>query len=422
MLGIVLRFISFVLTTISNYMINREATELFEALRLQKLRAVEHILDFMNSSDDGDIAVAIEILEDVYVKNGEIEIFEQDKNYNPDSKFSLNSEEILKSFCSFIDIWVHNEFSNKISFCFLSTNSIAKERPTTRTKNLNLVYPKDKILDILADTENSLTPEIGNLIRAIVTDFYKENYSEESTQIYHTLKSIEEELWIVFLNNIKWVFGHPSVDALELSVKTKISNYELFSVYMNRGTEDIIKSRLLDIVEKKATTNDRLFKLVQKADVRNAFLEVVDPSQETSGVDEVYKLWETIEKPDDSRNLSEKVLSVCPDFDKIKLSIYERKASMAKVEERRLKNSPKYLALKYRVFEYCYENLYNYISKKENIKFNNEELISTIETISIGCISEFNELKKDYDYGKHRESIIMELFIEFIDSCYLAFD
>lgn len=422
MLGIVPRFISFVLNNLPNYMINREAPELLEALRLQKLRAVEHILDFMNSSEDGDIAVAIEILEDVYVNKGETEIYEQNKNYNPESKFSLNSEEILKSFCSFIDIWVHNEFSNKISFCFLSTNSIAKERPTARTKKLDLIYPKDKILDILVDPEKLLTPEIANLIKAVVTDFYEENYSEESVQIYHTLKSIDEDLWIVFLNNIRWVFGHPSVDALELSVKTKISDYELFSIYSNRGTEDIIKSRLLDIVEKKATNNDRLFKLVQRADVRNAFLEVIDPSQEISDVDDVYKLWETIEKPDDSRNLSEKILSVCPDFDKIKLSIYERKASMAKVEERRLKNSPKYLALKYRVFEYCYENLYNYISKKENIKFNNDELTLTIETISIGCISEFNELKKDYDYGKHRESIIMELFIEFIDSCYLAFD
>lgn len=422
MLGIVPRFISFVLNNLPNYMINREAPELLEALRLQKLRAVEHILDFMNSSEDGDIAVAIEILEDVYINKGETEIYEQNKNYNPESKFSLNSEEILKSFCSFIDIWVHNEFSNKISFCFLSTNSIAKERPTARTKKLDLIYPKDKILDILVDPEKLLTPEIANLIKAVVTDFYEENYSEESVQIYHTLISIDEDLWIVFLNNIRWVFGHPSVDALELSVKTKISDYELFSIYSNRGTEDIIKSRLLDIVEKKATNNDRLFKLVQRADVRNAFLEVIDPSQEISGVDDVYKLWETIEKPDDSRNLSEKILSVCPGFDKIKLSIYERKASMAKVEERRLKNSPKYLALKYRVFEYCYENLYNYISKKENIKFNNYELTSTIETISIGCISEFNELKKDYDYGKHRESIIMELFIEFIDSCYLAFD
>jgi len=229
-------------------------------------------------------------------------------------------------------------------------------------------------------------------------------------------------LWIKFLKQIKWIFGYPEIDSLELSVKTKISDYELFSLYRNRGTEDIIKSRLLDIIEHKTINSDKLFKLIQVADVRNAFLEVIDPSQEVSGVDEVYKLWETIEKPNDSRNLSEKILSVCPEFDKIKISIYERKASMAKVEERRLKNSPKYLALKYRVFEYCYENLYNKISKKEETNFDKEELISTIEAISNGCISEFNELKKDYDYGKQRESIIMELFIEFIDSCYLAFD
>lgn len=75
-------------------MIDREASALIEALRLQKLRAIEYLLININANSEKNVAVAIELYEDVYQKNEEVEIFEQNKNYDPKSKFTLNSDEI----------------------------------------------------------------------------------------------------------------------------------------------------------------------------------------------------------------------------------------------------------------------------------------------------------------------------------------
>ncbi len=144
-------------------MLNREAKEPIGGFRLQKLRAVEHILDHLESYPNEDIAVAIEILEDVYIVKNSGESFEQNKNYDPDSKFSLNSEEVLNSLCSFIDIWIDNQLSNAISFCFLSTNSIAKEKTTKRITKLNITLPKTKIIEELASDDNNRIKKVSNI-------------------------------------------------------------------------------------------------------------------------------------------------------------------------------------------------------------------------------------------------------------------
>lgn len=56
-------------------MINREASGLIEALRLQKLRAIDYLLTNINSNPEKNVAVAIELYEDVYQKNEDGEIF-----------------------------------------------------------------------------------------------------------------------------------------------------------------------------------------------------------------------------------------------------------------------------------------------------------------------------------------------------------
>ncbi|MFC4218977.1 hypothetical protein [Flagellimonas marina] len=401
---------------------NREATDLIEAIRLQKLRAAEIILDYMDRHKDGQIAVALEIFEDVYAKNANQELFEQNKNYDPESTFSLNSEEILKSICSFFDIWCYHELNPNILFCFLSTNKIAKERKSTRSEKLNLNFPSKPILELLSNRGTSLSEEVSELVKRMVLSFYTDSYGEKNRKNIEILDQLSEKVWLSFLSQINWVFGHPEVKELESRVITKIKGYELFSAYENQGQEEVIKSSLLDLVEKKSTNPDRLFRLVFESDVRNVFLELSNSQKKILEVDEVHKLWETIEKPTDTRNLSEKILNVCPNFNPERIKRYERKASIAKAEEKKLKNSPKYLALKYRVFEYCDGKLFDEISQLESGELSEDKLIFLIDTIRKGCVKEFNQLKEDYDYGFNRESIIMELFLEFVDSCYLSFE
>lgn len=405
-------------------MINREAKSLIEALRLQKLRAVEYILDHINLHKDKDVAVAIEISEDVYALKTDSELYEQNKNYDPDSSFTINSEEVLNSLCSFLDIWIDNQFSNSVDFCFLSTNQVAKEKKTQRIKKLNITLPNAKILDLLSSNNRRDISSVAGVVKDILFDYYREQYSEksESQKTINALASISQESWIDFLCQIKWIFGYTSVQELEKSVEQKITRCRFYSNYDNKNQEKFIKSNLLDLVEAKSIKNHKIFRLVTVSDVELKFQQALYEKKQALQIDEVHRLWEQIEKPKDFRNLKDKILSVCPSFSEKRLSQLQRTVSMAKVTETSIKNSTQYLALKYRIYDFCDRELDQKLRIKNENKFSENEINNLISEINKACVVEFEDLKKQYDYGIERTGIILELFIEFIDSCYLALD
>jgi hypothetical protein len=401
-------------------MIDREASGLIEALRLQKLRALEYLLLNINSDPNKNVAVAIELYEDVYQKNEEGEIYEQDKNYDPTTKFTLNSEEILKSFSSFIDIWLYNELSPDIKFCFLSTNNIGKESTSGRTRRTKVTLPKESLLLELKSSDPIRIAKVAQIVKDLVFDFYKENYPDEKSTI-DFLSNLQVEIWCKFLQQISWLFGFPEINEIEQSVLRRIVGCSYYSSLDNDNQEETIKAKLMELIEKKSITKDRLFKLVHKADVELCFKNSVYNFKSLQ-VDDVHLLWNTIDKPTDFRNLNDKILKVCPSFNPERLKHLNRLAAMAKVFESSYTNSSKYLALKYRVFTFCESQLFSKTFNKTQIVYTEEQIESIIADINSECIEEFEDLKRDFTYGIERNSIIMELFIEFIDSCYLAFD
>ena len=85
--------------------INREASEKTKGFRLQKLRAVQFMLEEVNLKSKSIFYTAIEniedvshtVLEDEGVKN----YFEEDKNYQKTSKFTISSHAVKNSSISF---------------------------------------------------------------------------------------------------------------------------------------------------------------------------------------------------------------------------------------------------------------------------------------------------------------------------------
>lgn len=402
-------------------MINREAPKLTEALRLQKLRAADYLLDFIARSDEDEFRVAIELKEDVYTTDPDNQIFEQNKCYDESSSFTLNSEEILKSLCSFLDIWYENEFSHLLSFCFLSTNSISKEGTSKRSKKLGLKLPQVKIIEELGSKNEKRVRDVLEIVKLFIIDFYSENYKSE-TEMIIALQDLSLEMWTKFLLQIDWIFEFPPVEELEKKVLNKIADSKLFSSFYKEEGQESIKAGLLDLIEKKSYQKGKTFRLVSPADLKLLFLMQASSSNSNLQYDDVHKLWENIETPDDGRNFSEKILSVCPDFSPKRLAQYERKVAIAKVGEERLKNQPEYLSLKYRVFDFCDRQLFDIISELPDTVISEKSLIEIIENINKECTSEFQQLRKQFNYGIERDGIILELFVEFIDSCYLAFD
>ena len=273
----------------------------------------------------------------------------------------------------------------------------------------------------MASLDDTRIKKIAQLVKDLVFDYYEVNYPDEKSTI-EFLRKLTLDEWTKFLKQISWLFGFPEINEVENSVIKLIKDCTYYSSVDNKNQEETIKAKLLELIEKKSIQKDRLFKLVQKADVQlsfqNAIYNIIKPLK----LDDVHTLWDTIEKPTDFRNLNDKILQVCPDFSHDKLKQLNRQAAIAKVFESNHKSSSQYLALKYRVFNFCDTELFSKTENKSKTIFSQDEIETIIREITVNCIKEFEDLKKDFTYGIERNSVITELFIEFIDSCYLAFD
>jgi len=286
---------------------------------------------------------------------------------------------------------------------------------------LGITFPTEKILIELGSENTDRIKSVIQVVKSIIIDFYTENYGVEINMI-KSLNDLSEDLWLDFLNQIKWIFEYPSVAELDKEVSENIKNSKYYSSIYNEETCDSIKSSLLDLVETRSYQLGKTFRLVSPSDIKLIFSQQASLKNSNLESDEVHKLWQNIEIPDDVRNFSEKILAVCPDFNAKRLSLYERKVAMAKVEEERLKNETQYLALKYRIFDFCDQKLFDVISSIKVKTIPEKQLIDIIESINNECTQEFKQLKRQYNYGIDRNSVVLELFLEFVDSCYLAFD
>lgn len=85
--------------------IDRGASDATKGFRLQKLRAINLMLDLYNLGQATTFYSAVEYTEDVYLayadRDCSEEYFEEDKNYDAETGFSLNSHEVKNSLVSF---------------------------------------------------------------------------------------------------------------------------------------------------------------------------------------------------------------------------------------------------------------------------------------------------------------------------------
>ena len=91
--------------------INRDAADKTKGFRLQKLRAAKLLLEASSENSYVNFYyAAIEVEEDVTIIktidfNTE-QIIEEDKNFSPDSNFTIFSNAVLNTLVSFFDIYI----------------------------------------------------------------------------------------------------------------------------------------------------------------------------------------------------------------------------------------------------------------------------------------------------------------------------
>lgn len=405
-----------------NTIINREASDKSKGFRLQKLRMVELILEEIENQNNVLVYGAVEYLEDVYIHKGTIDSsltnLEEDKNYNPETSFTINNSIVLNTLVSFIDLWLFKvELDPNARFVFYSTNKIGKERETEFSKIKNLIFPEEPVLELLR-LKKLTTDGLLYIVKSNVLKEYDVQYKEINPRRISSLEKLEDEDWVKFLNQIDWNFNQLDDKTLKVQIIEKIKKSKLFNTSLN-GKEEVIFNELVELVDERQNCKNLSDRVLNCSDVKNAFLKAELDKSKPKSEDFVWKQWEKLSPPE-TRNLIEKINSVSKDYSEIGIRSKKLKASRGLLSSKEFEKDKKFLSIRYRIYEACLDKLADIeISKDVSEKGINAIFSQLIAFAS----SEIDKLKVDYDYYNIcKEDIIEGIVYELFESCFLAFD
>lgn len=416
-------------------MINREAADVQKGFRLQKIRAISVMLDLIGRLENPHIYIATEHYEDVYIKNStpgqEKETFEEDKNYDPTSSFTFNSPVLRNSIVSFVDIWIGKGLgiSDSIYFCFYSTNRIAKERTSSLTKKMGISLPEKPILEFLITEEvmDTVSDDVVAIVKAFVLEEYKSQYEGKKNNGH--LKVIEcwsNKHWRTFLSRIDWVFGQQDEKSLKLEAVEKIKSCKYFSVRHCDGFEDQIFDSLMEIFDSRQHVGDPLEKFVYGTDFRVVFQNIQIKATQNGSFnkmnDPVWKMWDSLPQPTDTRILSEKILEVCPKFSQSAIQNLAVKVTRSYIEAEPVKADKAFLSYRYRIFEKCTDTLHQILSEHDaSIPVTEKDVQSWFALLRDSAQRTIQDLSVDYHYRHNNQAMIDGVILELFDTCFLSF-
>lgn len=400
--------------------INREASDKTKGFRLQKMRAIKLMLDTIENQDKAIFYTAIENVEDVshYQLTGDRTglYYEEDKNYAEDATFSIFTHAVKNTLVSFFDIFVDSwRSSEEVRLGFYTTATITKEKKSFTIDSKKVKPPEKPILEILSSS-STVPDNVLKMVKVTLLEEYRHQYKNKSHSGHlNELENISLNNLAKFLHNIKWFFGHEDEVALKQTVLTAIKDSKLHNVRV-ANKENIIFSLLMEELEARQNGSSLARKVINDSDVKLIFKQA--ESEECDAVmDPTWtQLLEVEKEIKDRRNLNDKLVAVCPDYNDKKLRHLARIVCRSKAEQN--SSNKTFLSLKYRVYETCNGHILNstldQYSEKEI-----DELIDQLVQLSADQIA---ELKKDYTYSISNSNTIRGIIMDLIDSCFLSFD
>ncbi|MEK4701867.1 hypothetical protein MKX47_20415 [Solibacillus sp. FSL R7-0668] len=208
--------------------INREVGAQGKGFRLQRLRAIKLLIDKI--LEGREVYVATEHLDDVYIKSVTMheveEVAESDKNYSSRDTFTFATKEVRNSIVSFFDTWVEcGKRKESLYFCFYTNIGIGEERNVGIVKELGLKLPSKSLIRCLINKEYKFKEQINNeevninvleITKAILVKEYTSQYEgKESKGNLKILETLDEDLYLNFLESIDWQFGQEDEKELE---------------------------------------------------------------------------------------------------------------------------------------------------------------------------------------------------------------
>jgi hypothetical protein len=403
--------------------INREAGDKAKGPRLQRLRCIYLILDAIEKSEKPHIYAAVEVKDDVFIKDIKLQkdYLEQNKNFDEETKFTFNSHEIINTMIGFCDMWVEYIIKSKeVYLGFYATNNIGKESKSATVVKLNIDLPDKPILELLKEYDFDC-PKLLPAVKALVIAEYKEQYKGKNGDgNIKNLEAFTDEDWKAFLKKIDWKFGECNEEETQKLVLGKLQSCKLFN-HTHIGQEEIILRNLMDLLDERQCVTDLLGKFVNLSDVKLIFSQVSDSAAILKADDPIFKIWSQIPPPIDKRNIIDKIQAVCSQAESKRISFYARKTSGSRILQDDKSLDKNFLSLRYRIFEKCAEELEGYLKKiPAGTLTSQEEVDKLFDFLYAAAKNYVSTLSTDFNYTLKSDPVIEGIVLELFDSCYLA--
>ncbi|MBQ4067742.1 MAG: hypothetical protein IJC76_00675 [Lachnospiraceae bacterium] len=404
--------------------INTDADASIKGLGLQKVRAAQRLLEAVIQEKKA-LYCMIEHVDDVLQGDWQEEVVkytaEQNKSYS--TGFSMNSHEIKNSLRIFFDAWLGTvEMSESIQFVFYTNTNIKKENKVGIFKDIEVTFPEEPMLQLLKEKRYS---EAFPFVLPCFKQYYIEQHgkhlkdTEEIRQFQEILDSMTEEKWKKFFDLIEWNFGEPD----EVEVRKNIENLvEQLCVKfdVNGKYVGLITAKILDMIEARKFEKDFLRSIVHVAEVEKLFLLFAQEARVEEKLDPMHGKWDEI-SCNDVRNLNEKFLSVCAEFEKDLLDELEEEYVEGAYEQRHHQNHRQVKAYNYRVYKTCKKIIDKFL-KTHGEKITQVEIEALMDNLTVEANKVIQDKAKTYNVAFEDEDMIRKTIILLFQECYLALD
>ena len=379
--------------------INTNADASIKGIGLQKVRAAERLLKAVLQEKKA-LYCMIEHVDDVLEGNWQGEVVkytaEQNKSYSVD--FSMNSHEIKNSLRIFFDTWLGTvEMSESIQFVFYTNVKFKKENKAGVFKDKEVTFPDEPLLQLLSEKRYD---EAFPFVLPIFKAYYIEQHSkhvktpEDMEKIQKILDTMTVEKWKKFFGLIEWNFG----EADEIAVRKSIDN----------------------MIESRKFEKDFLHSIVHVSEVKILFLEFAQEARVEEKLDPMHEKWDEIECSD-VRNIGEKFLSVCAEYEKDSLEELVDEYIDGAYEQSHHQNHRQVKAYNYRVYKTCRKLISRFL-KEHNGTLTQFEIEQFLENLTLEAEKVIQDKAKTYSMPFEDQDMVRKTIILLFQECYLAFD
>lgn len=401
--------------------INTDADASLKGLGLQKVRAVERLLIALIEGKKA-VLCTIEHIDDVLEVDisGQKAEYTAEQNKSYESAFSMNSKEVKNSLRIFFDSWYGIvELSESIQFVFYTNTSISKENKVGVLKEIKEDLPEVPLLKLLAEKKYD---QAFSFVLPIFKEYYLEQHRKHTKDItvYEQLwNSMNIDKWKAFFDLIEWNFGEKDELEVRKSVCEKVQQLcEQYGVEV-KFVEKIV-AQLIDMVVSRTFEKDYLRRVVHVGEVKSLFLELAQDVKVKEKLDPLHLKWDTIHC-DDVRDINDKILEVCPQYDKYVLEDLEEEYIDGSFEQSQHSDIRQVKAYNYRIYVVC-KKIVKKAIRDNKTGLTQNQINEIIKQLTDESEKFIKDKAKTYKMAFDDRDMIRKTILILFQECYLAFD